>query len=365
MKILQIMTFPKNELEMYNLETMGNFHNPQYMGFDYLKSKTDIEWCYPCLENKFTQFLDKLAGAHVTSFVLGQFLLIGKIRKYDIIFSPLDSHIFLLALFRKLRLCKAPIVMICHSTYRMDSIPSFKKRIFKWFEKQIVFHSVDKIVFLNDRIKMLSVGEMEYEVANWGASSSFYKIDSSIKCSKRNYYLAVGQAKRDYSTLIDAFSEMPSVQLKILARGEDVLRGIKRESIPSNISFISNPNDTDHWLRMRDIYAGAKASLIPLKISSDVPSGATVIVESVAAGVPIIISSMLSNYLDVDDNRIGVSVKTNTKEEWIECINRMELDGDILDSFSKNAINIAETRYNYHDYCEKILTILNSINYGK
>lgn len=368
MKVLQLMVFDPDELAKYNSDEIKTFANSQYMGYDILRDKIDIQWCNPSLDNWFTRKVDKILGAIVTGFQLGQFSIVKKANKYDVVYFPLDAHIIILAVLRRLRICRTPIVMICHSSYNMNYIASTKKRILKRIERAIIFHMLDKIVFaspylLENAKKDFKIPKRHQNYIYWGGHYEFNNVEHlNIDRSKCEYYLTIGQAKRDYATIIKAFSTMPNVKLKIIYGGDDLLDGTDFTEMPKNIEKIDNPYDKNRWIRMREIYRNAKAAVIPISQSSDVPSGATFLVAAMASGLPTVTTDVGNNFIDVEEENIGLKVGMKDVDGWVKAITRLENNPDFLNTLAKNNTQKAKEVYNYENFTDEVLKILHDIS---
>jgi glycosyltransferase involved in cell wall biosynthesis len=239
-----------------------------------------------------------------------------------------------------------------HSSFNTSDVTSKVEKVFLKIERHFLYKYFDSIFFASrcflERALMDSkVPERHQNVAHWGGETEFYYC----KKTTPSYYLAIGQAKRDFPTLVAAFEKMPDKQLKILARGEAVLKSINKDRLPNNVEIISNDNDIEHWMRMREIYAGAKATLIAITSNHHFACGSTVLVESLAAATPVFISNVANTFVDVEKERVGKKVGLFDVEGWVRTLNDFESRAEIADEYSKNARKVAEEQYNYKLSC--------------
>jgi glycosyltransferase involved in cell wall biosynthesis len=95
--------------------------------------------------------------------------------------------------------------------------------------------------------------------------------------------LAVGSEHRDYATLVEAVSDLP-VQLTIAAGSHWARETSDVATLPANVHLFTEPFT---FAELREMYASATVVVVPLE---DVPnqSGITVMLESMAMGVPVI-----------------------------------------------------------------------------
>lgn len=337
------------------------------MGYDILRNKIDIEWCNPSVKNKFTEWVNKIMGAQVTNFILGQFKVVGKANKYDVIYFPMDSHILILAIFRWLRIVRTPIVMLCHSSYNMRYIPTKKKRFFKRLERFVLFKALDRIVFASPRLLKNAMKDSKVPTrhqccTHWGSHYGLMNVEGQeIDRSKGEYYLSIGFSKRDYPTLLKAFVRMPDVKLKIVSPPQNLLNGTGLDKLPDNVEVVANPFDNSRWTRMKELYRKAKAALIPVSLTSDVPSGATFLVAAMASGLPLVVTEMGNNFIDVEANGLGLNVKYKYIDGWVNAIKRLENDGDLLNRMADNNTHLAKTQYNYEKFSDDIFEHLKAV----
>ena len=94
--------------------------------------------------------------------------------------------------------------------------------------------------------------------------------------------------------------------------------------IPQNVQFIEtsqNPPDAAiSYPELRDLYANARAVLIPLIFDANDTSGYTNLLEAMAMGKPILMT--YSGCLDIDVEKIGVGyiIPPENPEAWVKAI---------------------------------------------
>lgn len=331
------------------------------MGYDYFLSKGyDVNWYVPKCIGKFQSSLYRLLK--IKESVVGLLNVPKDAKGYDVIYCPLDNHYFILGILKKLGLIKIPIFCISHLSFNTEDTENKKLRLIIKLGRYVMFKSFDYIAFISSNLlKRAHEGfniPLKYcNAINWGADNDFYNTDKS----RAHYYVAIGQAMRDFKTLVKAFEQLPECELKILARGDAVLKGLEIESLPSNIEIIGNPYDVEHWNRMREIYAGAKASLIPLSQSHHIPCGATVITESLASATPILISATSNNMVDVCEEGVGEEIPIADVDNWVRTIKKLESDTCLLKHYSENARKVSRDSYNYNIFCKRVESVFNEL----
>lgn len=117
-----------------------------------------------------------------------------------------------------------------------------------------------------------------------------------------DYFVAAGGMNRDYSTLIEAFRyiDLKKPGVKIFSKYRDYTKG---QLLPPNISFENLMDGCSYYeayVKLRYHYYNSIAILLPIDHANDVPNGATVLVEALAMGKPIVITEADTNYIDVE-----------------------------------------------------------------
>lgn len=354
MRILQISN---ND---FNSETeIGQWYSPLHFGYHELKDMGyDVELLYP--NEVRGRFLYKIFGNHINDILL-QLRCIGKSKDYDMIYYPIDRHCILLALIRKFKLIKCPIVMLCHFSLNTKYVDSKIKKVYKFIERFLVFRYFDKIVFPCENLMKFAVEKApkgtEFGVAHWGADYRWYS-EFRNQSSKCEYYMGCGGTNRDYKTLIEAVNDT-SIKVRIYTSRSHIDRLM--ELNPSeNIIFIEAKGNHRKEI-LREGYSNAKAVLIPINKINDVPNGATVLVESLASGKPILISDLVTNFIDVKQEKVGITTKLHDSGSWKEALLKLENTPELLDLYSQNALDLSKSKYNMSQFAAEISVYFNSV----
>lgn len=279
---------------------------------------------------------------------------VSRSKYYDIIYYPIDRHCILLALMRGLRLIKCPVVMLCHFSLNTKYVESKIKKAFKAIERNIVFRYFDKIIFPCDNLKNIALElaprTNHFGVAHWGADYNWYGKYRK-QSSTCGYYMGSGGTNRDYPTLIKALVNT-DIKLKIYT-SKSQIEHLKSLNPSDNIDFIEASGDKRKEI-LRSGYSNAKAVLIPISQINDVPNGATVLVEALASGKPVIISDLKTNFIDVKAEEVGTTVKLQDSDGWKKTIKNLESNPDLLDAYSENALLLAKRKFNSHNFANEI-----------
>lgn len=303
-------------------------------GYEYLKRWYNIDVCIPSSKN-------------FKLFTL-QCKLIKLANKYDLIYCAQDLHLTFFFLAKKLKLVKTPIVYISNFTFNTSLVDSRIKRIFLKIERYLVFSACEQVLFVSKQLMEVAmqdykIPEKHQKYVNWGADVEYFKKANHLE--ENGYYFSAGGARRDYETLIKAFSHLK--EKLIISCPKDIAQ--KYEGKYTNISFfVMTVAGDDRYDILRDLYVNSKCVLIPIGEINHVPNGATVMVEAIAAGKPIIATKCPANFLDVEKEKLGLTVGMKNVNEWISAIRKME-DKELYEKFLKN-VSKCQKEYNYFDF---------------
>lgn len=343
MKILFICPWPNP----HSNATIDNLPNSNFGYFTLLGLGKDISWYSHSRESLLYRILRKLPQVNQLFTQIGY---IRKEREFDVIYCGFDMHLFPLAILKMLGIAKKPVFVLSHFTYNTKYTNSKFKQIYKRLERYFVYRYIDKLSFASG--ELLDIAKKDYNiplrhqnVANWGANLLFYNNKLGLNKANESFYIAVGGANRDYSTLISAFRNIKA-ELKIFARHKDYS---KDQLLPPNVTFYNLFEGNSYiqaYEKLREYYYNAKAVLIPIDQLNDVPNGATVIVEALAMGKPIITTMSPVNYINIEEEKVGFVILRKDVHGWEKCINSLENDSQLLVDIGHNAIELAKNTYN-------------------
>lgn len=368
MRILQLMNFSLEGLKKF-VEEGGEYqghHVYGYLHFD--KYDIDVDYLSPNYDNILIRFLVKftpLKKEHLGLLQM-QWKCISKCKEYDLIYSPQDLHLILLSLLRKLKICTKPVYSISHFAYNMSLVKSNNKRTFKKIERFIYYHSMDKISFLNETLLKLAIEDFNVPyrhrtIVNWSADLEFFERyqNTENKTPSNNFFVSIGSTNRDYTTLIRAFKQV-DFPLEIIGRKDESL--YLNCDVPSNVKFNNSIKPgLSSVAQLRYYYYNSIAVLIPILEDNDVSNGASVFIEALAMGKPIIISDLRTNYIDVEKENIGIKVKRGDIKGWEDAINWVLTHPNEIKTMGENSKRLAREKYNYNIFLGNTINQLKQI----
>ncbi len=305
------------------------------------------------------KFLKLISKINLFGDLDQQFRVLRAASQYDAIYSAHHLTTPLLALLRKLRILKTPVVVIAYQSFP----PSLLSRLFT----ALCVDGNDRIICLNQQLKEdlaqdFGISAQKLSVAEWGVDLPFYEAISLPESSPEPpLILSTGKTYRDYATLLKSI-EILNCQLKICCFDiENVKSGL---SMPANAHFYEGILP---WRAVLQEYRKAYAVAIPLGDYPHKPNnavGLTVLLEAIAMGRPVIMTrNNLSRYvMDIEAAGIGLWVDTSDVKGWTEALSYLLNHRAQADQMGKRARKLAEQDLNLEVFSSKIAKILNTLN---
>lgn len=369
MKILQIMFFSCEEI--YNFKKSGNEHQLHNLyGYDYFREMEGftVDCIYPQFNTSYFNSFPKIKRLLLEFKLMNLQLKCALIsKKYDVIYSPQDFHLLPLALLRMLRICRKPIFSISHFAYNAKLIEKKSTRMYRMFERYFYYKGIDKISFLNDSILNLAIEAYDLPhrhrtSLDWGANLSFFTDfeQRTNQPSENKYFISLGTQNRDYPTLVKA---MRDVKSELIVFGRLNESEFIHDSIPANVTIdTSIQQGLTSVGQLRYYYYNSIAVLVPIIRTTDISNGASVIVEALAMGKPIIITDFPVNYIDVEKEGVGFKIQPSDANGWKNAIQWLLEHPSESAEMGKRSLALAKKKYNYEIFCTNTLKALKELH---
>lgn len=357
MKVIQASTFSFKGFDEY-LKKGGESFSVSRFGYEYLKQYVGTDHynvVYP-KDGKLVRFFTKFLGSEGRNLVL-QVKCAFAANKVDLLYYPTDRHCGLLAILRKLRICRKPILMVSHFTFNTKHVQSKFKKAIIIFERFLIYHSVDQLVFASKHLMELAmedypVPKRHQKFVGWGGDLNFFS-KRKLPTYSFEYFLAAGGVNRDYNTLIEAFRKLD--YKLVISCNPNVLKTF--EPLPANIIiFDYKAHGADSSMMLRNLYQNCKAVLIPIEKFNQVPNGASVLVEAIACAKPLIATELQSNFVDIRKEGIGLTTKMHDVDDWVEKLKSMQTTSQYDDMVDK-CKELAKY-YNYETFARGIYSLM-------
>lgn len=236
------------------------------------------------------------------------------------------------------------------------------QKVFQQFFLKVFLKVFDNIVFLSrseyDLAKIsYSKFERKFHYLPFSVDTNFWSLDKDIDFSKKDKLLFIGNdGRRDFDKIIEIANKLTQYNFIF------VTDKISNQDLKSdNVELIQG-----HWnlniltdLQIKEIYSEAKISIIPLKNSLQ-PSGQSVAQQSMAMGVPVLISKT-EGFWDFKNYKNDFNIVFEEDEEinsWVNRIKKLYNDNQKLEEISKNGLNLIKKTNNLKNFYTSLKKIL-------
>jgi len=271
------------------------------------------------------------------------------------------EHTMFLAICKKLGLYRKPIYAVAQIAYVVDH-PNPIKRLKQYLQRYFYFRGVDSIIFLNEPIYHKSKKypvrpKLEKFSDAWGAEIAFFQdyAKQQEQAPLNNYIFSTGGTTRDFDTLVNAFDGM-DFGLTIVPKKGDLSDYIK-VPIPDNVTIdTSMPIGLESTGKLRKHYYNALAVALPLsKVSRFAPYGSAVMVEAMAMGKPILSTYNPAHPVDIEKEKIGITVDYGDVEGWKQAIQYLIDHPDETKEMGERALHVCKNKLNYQRFSAEIV----------
>jgi glycosyltransferase involved in cell wall biosynthesis len=237
-----------------------------------------------------------------------------------------------------LRLLRRPVrhVMVVHSI-----LSARKKLMVKMLN---VLGGIDAVVSLTQAtarqvIQTYHLSPTQVMTVIDGADERFWRPQPHIQPDPR-LALSIGQARRDYSTLLQAIAGLP-LRLHLHASSQWYIQyKTKMGEPPANITF----GNFLPYPCMRDLYSSAGFVVVPLQPDAHHSAGSATIKESMAMGKAVIVSSTGGAEDYVEHGKSGLIVPPGDVQALRQAIEMLVQNPGLAQEMGRYARQIVERR---------------------
>lgn len=275
-------------------------------------------------------------------------------EKYDALYGTSFRGMELVILLRALGIYRKPVIIWHHTAVTTASQP-VRELISKFFYK-----GIDKMFFfsrklINDSLKTGKVPIHKLKLIHWGPDLDFYdNIIKDIPTDIKKGFISTGKENRDVKTLIQAFSqtdEQLDIYIAESCGNVNYKSIIEKCSFPQSIQIHYTEGIIPYELAK--IVAGKSCIVIPC-LDFPYTVGLTTLVEAFALGVPVITSRNPNFEMDIDKEKIGITVEYGDIQGWEKAIRYIAEHPEEARQMGKNARKLAEERFNLEIFSREI-----------
>ena len=178
-----------------------------------------------------------------------------------------------------------------------------------------------------------------------------------IKSQNKEGILFIGNNRnRDFSKAIEIANSCPDIEFKFVTSQIN-----ESEQLGKNITLIKgdwNQNILSD-LEIKELYKNSRLVFLPVE-DTLVASGQSVAMQSMATGTPVIISET-SGFWDYENFIDGTNIflqEDDSVDAWVNRINKIYNDYDLLDQISKNGHELINNNFNLSIFNQKLEELL-------
>ena len=330
----------------------SNYADEFFYGLRYLKNKYKFEIIeFKHIErysSRVEYFISKLISLPLYIFSINEHQNRKIFKKTDELFLVSESTAFaalpFLILYKKKYKIKTSLfVMGLYS----KKINFSKLKFLHNFLISFLGNYIDKFYFLGkgefEKAKKISKKYNNMEFLPFCIDTNFWNIKNLDIKNNENILFIGNDGNRDYKKVFDIANKMPDKKFVFVTKNK-FLTNVKQD----NIEVVSGSwgSDAIDDMKLLEIYSKAKLVILPL-INTSQPSGQSVALQAMSVGIPVMISftdgfwdiKKYSNYENI------IFVKNNSTDIWINAINDVYKDYELIEIISKNAKLLVNKHY--------------------
>ncbi|MEI6523512.1 MAG: glycosyltransferase [Bacteroidota bacterium] len=305
---------------------------------------------------KFSNILRRIPLFYVGN-LQQQFEAILSYKNYDLVYAPCQDTTIFLGVLSYFKLFRKPIIALAHHPMLRGQLANFRKySLFFSINGHYQFLSLSKIV--ETQLNYIAKKDISQEMF-WGPDLNYYnKVNTEIQKPIKIYdIISVGRTGRDYHTLIKAFN---NTSIKVCIYCSDELKKLLPPFYTDNITikWLQSQEALD-YIELIGMYLSAKILAIPMH-DEDSLCGLTSLTDSIALGMPTIITR--NKYINIDPelNHFGIWVDAYDVNAWKAAADKILNDTNLFEAMSKNAKQIASTTFNINLFSSSLIKIIDN-----
>ena len=273
--------------------------------------------------------------------------VLGCKEKFDAIYCSQFGGMELIIILHAIGLYRKPIIAWQH-----PPIQKHRSRLRNTLSK-LFYRGFDHLFMFSDKLitESVATGKVKADkvcLGHWGPDLVFYDhLMKGFDLSSRRGFISTGKEKRDFPTLIQAFSETGQ-PISILLNHTN--GSINYDRI---IGELGTPMENVHIEFLTELCPGEIAQRVNQSqcvaiccMDTNYTVGLTTLVEAYALALPVITSRNSAFPIDVEEEGIGIAVDYGDTQGWKDAINYMSTHPEEARRMGIRARLLAEQRFN-------------------
>lgn len=283
-------------------------------------------------------------------------------EKYDVLYGTSYRGLELIIFLRALGLYGKPIAIWHH-----QAVPASKNFLKGWISK-LFYKGIDCMFFfsdvlIDDSLKSGKVTRDRLHLIHWGADLDFYdRIIENTVCDNKISFISTGKECRDFSTLLQAFSETHEM-IDVYAPKSN--GNVKYDRLLNKYS--SFPNIRIHTVGGIIPYElalkVAKSDVVVIScLDLSYTVGLTTLVEAFALGKPVISTNNPKFEVNIEAEGAGICVGYKNVEGWVKAVRYLSENTHVVSEMGRKGRLLAEKLYNLDNYTQELSRVLKSLS---
>lgn len=279
--------------------------------------------------------------------------------QHDALYYGIDpDNLVLLCFLKQLGIYRKPIFCWQYTAIKKTN-STIKNFILKLYHNAFnkIFMITEDHVPTSYAEGILKSGKLQY--MPWGEDLDY--IDQ-LKVEKKTIFtfISTGKAHRDYETMIKAMSKVSNARLKMYVSpnwgGQCVdIEKLEKEKTDNVELFVVN-----RPLSYKEIFSDLLQSHCALCICKPVDFGVgyTQVLDSLACGLPCILTWNKDNPINIDEEKVGYTVPPMDVDALAIAMQKIVDETDITEAMRKNSRKLVEEKYNIVKTAQIVVNII-------
>jgi glycosyltransferase involved in cell wall biosynthesis len=196
----------------------------------------------------------------------------------------------------------------------------------------------------------------------WSVDLDMFDGKPPIKESKSQFFLATGKTGRDFQTLIEGAKNI-SVEIRIIGPKHQ-----RPPHLPENVKWLDSssdpPDQAINYHTLREWYAQSVGVCIPLSGDAEDTCGYTNMLEAMAMGKPVIMTSTGCLHINPKDHKFGISVEKGNSSAWTNAMYQIANNNELSRTFGNNGRKIVMNELSPSKFNQNIVSTIKDIFNG-
>lgn len=278
--------------------------------------------------------------------LLSYTIKILKDKSIDIVYSAYPDDLDFIIYLRALKMYNRKIVIRQQCTVQKE------KGLLRGLKQKMYYKGIDKLIFFdkksaNDSIPSGLVSGDQIFVDNWGPDIEQYKriLDKAgnRESNKKVIFISTGRDSRDFELMFEAFNGLEA-SFEFYLMDKDLVEKYEGKSDNIHVHYLKSSKDSPK-VALKAV-TDADVSMLICRPTRPTNNGFTALCEAMGLGKPVILTKNPYYSIDVEKERMGLTVPIGDVEALRKAILTFYNNPDMVKEYGENARKFAEEKCN-------------------